>query len=37
MLPHTGGGQLKDALIIVDDSCGALLLQARMNSPTRFF
>jgi hypothetical protein len=35
MMPHTGVGWRKDALIIGDDSCGAHLLRARMISPTR--
>jgi hypothetical protein len=35
MMPHIGVGQRRDALIIGDDSCGALLLHARMISSTR--
>jgi hypothetical protein len=36
MMPHTGVGRRRDAFIIGDDSWGALLLHARMISPTRF-
>ena len=35
MMPHTGVGRCRDALIIGDDFCGALLLRASMISPTR--
>jgi hypothetical protein len=35
MMPHTGVGGRRDALVIGDDSCGALLLCARMISPIR--
>jgi hypothetical protein len=35
MMPHTGVDWHMDALIIGDDFCGALLLHARMISPTR--
>jgi hypothetical protein len=35
MMPNTGVGRGVDVLIIGDDSCGVLLLRARMISPTR--
>ena len=35
MMPHTSVCRRRDALIIGDDTCGALLLRARMISPTR--
>ena len=36
MMSHTGVGRRRDALIIGYDYCGALLLRARIISPTRF-
>ena len=35
MMPHIGVGGRRDALIIGDDYCGALLLRASMISPTK--
>ena len=35
MISHTDVGRRRDTLIIGDDSCGALLLRARIISPTR--
>jgi hypothetical protein len=35
MMPHTGVGWRRVALIIGDNSCGALLLRAFMISPTK--
>ena len=35
MMPHIDVGRRRDILIIGDDSCSALLLRARIISPTR--
>ena len=35
MMSHTGVSRRKDALIIGDNPCSALLIRARMISPTR--
>jgi hypothetical protein len=36
MMSHSGVGRRRDALLIGDDACGALLLRVRMIGPTRF-